>query len=70
MSILVRPATATPAGQEATALRLSVSVYHERPFDPSRYVGPVLYGVVALVAVLAVLRRVRPWQWRITRATS
>lgn len=58
-----------PRTGDATAIRFgAIRVMQTRPFDPMRYLPTVLYALLALGVVLLVLRRVRPWQYRLTRA--
>jgi hypothetical protein len=70
ITISVSSEAAPPPGTSAVALSFQSFVAHTRPWDASSLIAPAFYVLVALVVVLAVLRRLRPWEWRVTRVAS
>ena len=56
------------AGADSTAIRFGkIALLATRPFDPSRLLGPLLTALAVIAAIAFLLRRFRPWQWRLTR---
>lgn len=68
ISVHVIATAPTPVGAQQSELVLTSQVFQQRPFDLASLIVPVLFVVVAIVAALLVLRRLRPWELRVARA--
>jgi len=44
-------------------------VVHLKPYTPPTDWSGILYGLLGLTALAVILRKVKPWRYRITRAT-
>jgi len=65
------PTVAVTTGNERTAIAFAhIHVEQSRPFDPSRYAVTAGLAILLLLGALLAIRRLRPWEWRITRTTS
>jgi len=70
VGVVVRATAPAPQGHSETVVRLEARVYHERPFDPFRLVLGAWWVLVVVATVVVVLRRLRPWEYRVTRAAG
>lgn len=69
MVILGRSTGLIASGGDTSAIQFgSIALMQTRPFDPSRYYGTALLVALILTGTGLVLRRTKPWQYRLTRA--
>lgn len=68
VGVVVRATAPVPQGHSETVVTLEARVYHARPFDPLRLVLGAWWLLVVLATVVVVLRRLRPWEYRVARA--
>jgi hypothetical protein len=53
------------SGQDRSAIQLSATVMATRPFDVTKYAGGAFWTAVILIGGFIVMRRLRPWRWRL-----
>ena len=67
VGITVRSTAPAPTTGDVNVIAFDSHVFLVTPFDPWPIARGVLLALLALVVVLALLRRLRPWEWRVTR---
>jgi hypothetical protein len=68
VAVIVRGTAPIPQGHSESIIQLEARIFHARPFDPLRLVLPAFWLVVVVVTAVAVVRRLRPWEYRLSRA--
>lgn len=58
----------TPQGAQRSELLLGARVFFTRPFDWQRVLIVAMFALVAIVAAILILRRLRPWELRLARS--
>lgn len=70
IAVVVRATASAPPGHSESILQLEARVYHARPFDPSPWIWRTLFAAIVATTVVIVLRRTRPWEYRVARRPS
>lgn len=68
IAVIVRGTAPVPQGHSESIVQLEARVFHVKPFDPSPLIWGALWAAIATVVAVAILRRTRPWEIRVTRA--
>lgn len=60
---------ASTAGADRNVIQFgSIHVAQSRPFDPTRFLPPIIFGGALIIGALLLLWKVKPWQYRLTRS--